>query len=220
MKTVCVDNTNKTKLLVAGSAGLLGAIGGYLLFLRPWHLKWGTQVDEAEAILPGDSWIPDAESVATHGISIDAPPSAVWPWLAQMGQEEGGFYSYEALENLVGCDMHNAYELHPEWQAVKTGDAIVLHPEAPPMKVLDVEMDRHLVLGTDLEEPNATTWAFVLRPDGDGTRLLVRLRGRTARVIDKAVSFAVEPAHFIMERKMMLTLKKLAEDRAAELQPA
>lgn len=214
-----MDKSRRKKLLLAAAAGLIGAVG-YLVLIRPWHLKWGTRQIEADGILPGDSWIPDAESVATHGITIDAPPSAVWPWLAQIGQEKGGFYSYEALENLVGCDMHNAYELHPEWQSVKVGDAVVLHPEAPPMTIIDLEMNRHLVLASGLDEPNATTWAFILRAEGDGTRLIVRLRGRTARAIDKAVSFAVEPAHFIMERKMMMTLKKLAEEQPGALRTA
>jgi hypothetical protein len=39
----------------------------------------------------------------THAITIDAPPEAVWPWIAQLGDERGGFYSFTFFENQVGA---------------------------------------------------------------------------------------------------------------------
>ncbi|WP_220222492.1 hypothetical protein [Haloplanus salinus] len=59
-------------------------------------------------------------------ITIDAPPDAIWPWLRQLGQEQGGFYSYEWAENLVGLDIHNAERIIPDWQTLKIGDAVRL----------------------------------------------------------------------------------------------
>jgi hypothetical protein len=64
--------------------------------------------------LPGDDLVPDPGY--EHTRDVRAPAEEVWPWLAQIGQGRGGFYSYEWLENLAGCDIHNADEIRPEWQ--------------------------------------------------------------------------------------------------------
>lgn len=97
----------------------------------------------------------------THGVEIDAPAAAVWPWIAQIGADKGGFYSYQWLENLAGCDVRNAERVHPEWE-VKVGDGLRLHPEMPAIPVVDVAtrlaygvaiepigfaMDRRMLLG-------------------------------------------------------------------------
>src|SRR5262245_39592554 len=79
--------------------GLGAAVVGYFAFIRPRHLRWGTASGEADEYLPGDELLSDAVSSATHAITIDAPPEDVWPWLAQIGQDKGGFYSYTMLEN-------------------------------------------------------------------------------------------------------------------------
>lgn len=84
--------------------------------------------------MPCDELVEHPKLNATHAITIDAPASAVWPWLVQMGQTRGGFYSYAWLENLVGCHMHNADQIHPEWQDLKVGDQVWLHPKAPPLR--------------------------------------------------------------------------------------
>ena len=70
----------------------------------------------------------------------------MWPWLVQIGQTRGGFYSYEWLENLVVCDMYNADRVVLEWQDPKVGDEVWLHPNAPPLKVLIIEPGRTIVL--------------------------------------------------------------------------
>ena len=51
-------------------------------------------------------------------MTIDAPIAAVWPWLAQIGEDRGGFYSYSLLERAVGAHIQNANTVHPEWQDV------------------------------------------------------------------------------------------------------
>lgn len=76
----------------------------------------------------GDALVPTPRGGFTHGITIRALASRVWPWVVQIGQGKGGFYSYEFLENLVGCEIHNADRLVPEWQDVKVGDLLRLHP--------------------------------------------------------------------------------------------
>lgn len=62
----------------------------------------------------------------------------------------------------------------------------------------------------------AGSWTFILRPLDTGiTRLIVRLRGAedesvVAKLFDRLI---FDPAHFIMERKMMLEIKFRAEGR-------
>ncbi|GAA4868898.1 hypothetical protein GCM10025788_02570 [Serinicoccus chungangensis] len=125
--------------------------------------------------------------MATRAISIDAPAEAVWPWVAQMGQGRGGLYSYDWLENLVGCQMVSATRVVQEWQHPSVGDDFRLHPDVAP-KVAMVEPPHALVVrgavsatgqdgSGDPSMPYDFTWAFVLPPQSGGpTRLVVRER--------------------------------------------
>jgi hypothetical protein len=112
-------------------AGALGAImvGIYAAIARRRQLEWGATTEEAGSTLPGDDLVPNADLVATRCISVRATPEQVWPWIAQLGQGRGGFYSYDALENLVGCDIHSADRIVPEFQHPQEGDEVKLHPE-------------------------------------------------------------------------------------------
>ena len=217
---------NTTAMLVsAGSVG--AALAAYAFLIRPWHLKWGATEAEVQEPLPGDDVVPNPTQEATHAITINAPVSDVWPWLVQIGQNKGGFYSYSLLENFVGCDIHNAKRIVPEWQSLRAGDVLWLHPKAPPLPVLLVEPGRTIVigglaeeLGDDLSEnTRGGTWAFVLKElDPSTTRLLVRIRwDRKGGLLDWLYNFGVlEPSHFVMERRMMLGIKHRAEALAAE----
>jgi hypothetical protein len=197
----------KTLTAVIGGAGALAA---YVLLIRPWHLKWGATEEELKMPLPGDELVEHPKLNATHAITIKAPVAEVWPWLVQVGQKRGGFYSYTWLENLVGCEMSNADRIVPEWQDLKVGDEVWLHPKAPPLKVLAMEPGRAIVL--------ENSWTFVLHPiDDHTTRLIIRGRGDFNPDLKNALlNFILwrgvfEPAHFIMERKMMLGIKERAE---------
>ena len=82
-------------------------VGAYVI-LRRRQLEWGVTTDAARSTLPGDDLVGNADLVATRCIGVRATPDQVWPWIAQVGQGRGGFYTYDALENLVGCDIHSA----------------------------------------------------------------------------------------------------------------
>jgi hypothetical protein len=198
-----------SKHRIALGAGITGtaALAVYVFAVRPWHLRWGASPDEVKMALPGDELVPDPKLNATHAITIHAPASEVWPWLVQMGQTRGGFYSYTWLENAVGCRMSNADRVHPEWQELEVGDEVWLHPKAPPLRVLAIEPGRFIVL--------EKCWTFVLQPiDERTTRFIIRGRGDYNPDFKNALlNFIMwrvifEPAHFIMERKMMLGLKE------------
>src|SRR6266571_4833836 len=165
----------------AAGAAIIGSATAYLLVVRPWQLRWGTTNEERDATLTGDDLIPTPDLMATRAITVHALADQVWPWIAQLGQGRGGFYSYDALENLFGCHIYSADRVVPEWQDLKVGDQVKLHPEVG-LGVAVVEEGRALVLrggvpmGT-MPPPYDTTWAFVLREQPDGTtRLLVRER--------------------------------------------
>lgn len=189
-----------------------GALAAYILRVRPWHLRWGATDEELRASLPGDELVPQPNVEATHAITVEAAVGEVWPWLVQIGQDKGGFYSYTWLENLVGCHMRNAGRIMPEFQRLQVGDSVRLHPKAPPLPVLICKPPRALVLGSNTESPG--TWGFYLKEvDEDTTRLVIRGRGDWGRgLVNLLVARAVfEPAHFIMERKMLLGIKLRAE---------
>ena len=107
----------------------VGAGAAYLLAVRPWQLGWGATGEERAATLAGDDLIANPDLIATRAIPVGTSAEQVWPWIAQLGQGRGGFYSYDALENLVGCDIHSADRVVPEWQDLKVGDQVHLHPE-------------------------------------------------------------------------------------------
>jgi hypothetical protein len=202
-------NKVNAKLLTT-AIGSAAALAAYPLFIRPWHLKWGATEEELKMSLPGDELVEHPKLNATHAITINAPVEDVWPWLVQVGQKRGGFYSYTWLENLVGCDMRNADQIVPEWQELRVGDEVWLHPEAPPLRVLMVEPERVIVL--------EKCWTFFLRPiDENRTRLIIRGRGEFNPDLKNSIlNFILwrgifEPAHFIMERRMMLGIKERAE---------
>jgi hypothetical protein len=202
----------------------------YVAILRPWHLRWGADEEEVVGFLPGDDVVPDADLSATHAIAIDASAADIWPWLVQMGQGRGGLYSYDWLENLVGCDIHSVDRVIPELGRLRVGDTIRLGPPGYPFNIVgSIDSGRSLVLYGSLapSEPDdllpsdtvereafVSTWAFVLRPiDVGHTRLVVRFRASWSPSVAAFVGYRgfLEPAHFIMERKMLLGIRERVE---------
>lgn len=204
----------------AGGAAIMAA-AMLTPFSRGAQRRWG--VDEAVAArsYPGDERIPAPSSHWTHGVEIDAPMNDVWPWIAQIGAERGGFYSYQWLENLVGCEVQNAERVHPEWE-VKLGDGLRLHPEMPPLPVVEVERGRHW-LAFGAADPAAkaegrawveTSWLFYLEPLGpERCRFISRYRTQTSEDLATKLAYgvAIEPIGFAMDRRMLLGVKERVE---------
>jgi hypothetical protein len=186
---------------IASTAGMV-ATALYALKVRPWMLRWGATRAEREATLQGDEIAPRPGVGPTRAVTVDAPAEAVWPWLAQVGQDRGGFYSYEWLENLAGCRMRNAARIHPEWQRREIGETVLLHP-AFGLKVARFDQGRALVLDG---------WgAFAIEPlDAGRARLLARGHAPAGRLA-KAYGLLIEIPHFVMERRMLLGIKERAE---------
>lgn len=182
----------------------------YLFLMQPWFMRWGATDAELAMALPGDSYIPATTVVSTRAITIHAPVAQVWPWIVQLGQQHGGFYSYDWLENLFAAQMHNADRIVPEWQSTEVGDPVFMMANPPPMSVATIvllEPERVMVLKGG--------WTFYLQPmDDETTRFIVRyasfpVKGDLAAALYYYPMF--EPAHFVMEAGMMLGIKARAE---------
>ncbi len=205
-----------------GSAAVLvvGAVAAERA-LRGRYESWGATLEEVSATLPGDGIVSDPQRVSTRAITIEAEPGAVWPWLVQIGHGRAGLYSYDWLENLVGCDLHSADEVLPEHQVLHRGDVVRMGPEGyPTFSVAEVEPPHHLILVSadthtgrptfEGSEPYGTTWQWTIEPIDAGCRLLSRQRlsypaGQTA------MWAVVQPIAFAMERKMLIGIKERAE---------
>jgi hypothetical protein len=210
-------------LALAGTLAFIVAV--FFLIVRPWYLRWGATDKELRQSLPGDEIIPGAQGQETRAITIHAPIGAVWSWVAQMGQDRGGFYSYDLLENMVGCEMPTDDVLRPEKQAWQLGDKLWMYPRHKAggagfatlrsYRAGEVLGFGTRAAGTPLSAPENGSWSFVVRPiDAGTTRLLVRGRGAPGRSL-LGVAFDrwfFEPAHFVMERRMMIGIKQLAEE--------
>ncbi|HEX8849694.1 MAG TPA: hypothetical protein VF761_09195 [Gemmatimonadaceae bacterium] len=186
-----------------------------VVVVRPLYLRWGTTRDERLMTLPGDDPSITARYRVDHAITIRAPADSVWPWLVQLGQDRGGFYSYSWLERMIGDKVTNADRIHPEWQQLQAGDTIYatqpgyLGADRFGWRVTSVVPNRALVL---------ENWgAFVLQPvDSGTTRLIIRTRGEgkpsvMGLVLGPVSVFVFEPAHFIMQAEMLRGIKERAE---------
>jgi len=187
--------------------------------LRRPILTWGATPEEAAERLPGDELLENADGVATRAITIDAPASAVWPWIAQMGPSpRGGAYTYDWIENLFGLNMHSVDRVLPEFQDPQVGDGFGYG--ANRMSFARVEPEH--VLATRSADGN-WVWTFVLVERDGRTRLISRNRFRLPRLRDKIGMIPMEPGSLVMERKMLKGIKqradRLARERAASEAP-
>jgi len=212
-----------TILAVLVAAGLV-----YHLGLRHWCMRWGATDAEVLTTLPGDNLMPDyARPGVTHAITIAAPPEKIWPWLMQIGQDRSGFYSYAIFENLVGADMPKVERLVPEWKPRCIGETVWFatprrfHGEGKMIAAVGApDQAFAMVSANDWRSLQAGgrahdgLWSFTLVPIGNGrTRLIARLRGGTPPTLSSRLAGRLfwEPAHFVMEQKMLLTIRGLAE---------
>ena len=213
----------RAALLTACFSGLLLA---FFLVARPWYLSWGADQEVKAAPLPGDNLLWQGKPRETRAILIHAPGGRVWPWVAQIGQDRAGFYSYQILENLVGCQMKNLDYLIPALQHWREEDSLWMYPRDRAGGVGRAPLARfdpgHALVfytrrpGTTFSDPPDGTWAFVVEPVDDGTsRLIMRSKGRgTLGLLGASFERGIfEPIHFAMERKMMEGIKTRAEGR-------
>ena len=191
--------------LGAVAAGALA--GTYWGTLRNRVRFWGATSDESTASLPGDSLLEAPGGVTTRAIRIDAPRSAVWPWIAQIGPSpRAGAYTYDWIENSLGLDMHSADEILPEFQSPAVGDSVSLGPN-----VMHTVLVREGEALCWLSEDGNWLWSFVLREEGRGTRLISRNSFRLPTLGLRVGMAPMEIGSLVMERKMLKGIKARAE---------
>ncbi|HEY8199173.1 MAG TPA: hypothetical protein VIF44_05340 [Candidatus Limnocylindrales bacterium] len=231
-----------------GSLARLAAIGtagaAYVLGVRPQLQHWGATDAEAAEPQPGDGLVPVPRFASTRAITIAAAPSAVWPWLAQLGEGRGGLYSYESLERLFGMGMVSTDDVMPELQDLAPGDTVRLAPVGGPdgltMTVAMLDAPRLLILASGTRDDGgpgrgsdegseplrsgdffagrpAASWALVLRDVDGATRLISRWRmaWSPSAAADLFNAALVEPLHFALDEKMLRGVRDRVERRAA-----
>jgi hypothetical protein len=219
--------------------GMAGA--GFIIFvclfsplLKGWYRSWGATPAETKKRLPGDGLVPRPRMQSTRALTIQAPPAAVWPWLLQFGLKRGGWYSYDFLEAISGAadfiDGRSTWRIIPELQRLKVGDKIWMHPRIMPLTVSAIEPERALIFHTRVDLATKaffelgkkmpanyvnSHWVFFLERSGKkATRLLVRSRldyGPANLMNTIAWRVFTDPISFVMERRMLLNIKKRAE---------
>lgn len=197
-------------LLLAAIAGF-AAVLAYIVY--PALCRRSAKPDERAGPLPGDHVVPRATTGYTLATTIDAPVGDVWPWLVQLGQGRGGFYTHERVEALLGAKIKNAGTIIPALQHIAPGDRIRLTPDpylGKPGQALVVEQvqpERALVLSQRLPNGTLGTWAFVLADQAGRTRLVFRRRGTQSSAFDRVML----PGFYFMDRGMLNGIRRRSE---------
>ena len=192
----------------------------YWFPIRRWMNRWGAAPPDLARLMSGDSLLPDWTYSGTMAVNVDASPEHVWPWLVQIGYQRGGLYSYDWLDRLFGyLDRPSATRILPEFQHLAVGDRIPLG-QGPSWPVAVLEPNRALVL--DMRNIGGVEWVWqfgLYSVDEARTRLVSRSRVRARSVWARLLTHAIEPAGFLMTRRMLLGLKERAEAlRAASME--
>ncbi len=221
-------------------SAILSAGAAYFLVVRPRVKAWGFDPQEAELPLPGDDLIAEPNAVETRGITINAPPASVWPWLVQMGCERGGWYSFDAVDK----SHPPAEEILPEFQSLSVGDILpfgvgsgfrveAVEPQQSLVLFVDTELARQqadlAIAHGELPEGSgrtsfpefAASWAFSLQPAENGTtRLIERFRARTpgSGPVTAVFGEIMGTGLVLMGRKQMLGIKERVERPLTESQ--
>ena len=184
----------------------------YWFPIRRWMSRWGATSSDRVRAMAGDSLLLDPTYSGTMAVSVDALPEDIWPWLVQIGYQRGGLYSYDWLDQLFGfLDRPSATRILPEFQDLAVGDEIPLG-RGPSWPVAIVEPRRALVL--DMRNMGGFDWVWqfgLYKIDEKRTRLVSRSRVRTSTVWARLFTYAIEPAGFLMTRRMLLGIKERAE---------
>lgn len=184
--------------------------------------SWGATAEEVARPLPGDELTVQRTLYWTNAITIAAPPEDVWPWIAQLGDTRGGFYSYTFIENQVGALMGmddyavvyvNANEINPAWQDPQPGEAIIQGS----LKIREVVPQKYLLADSILPAPFMWIWGWYIEPldNGSMTRMLVRFAIEVPESEDEnpVMGFLLNVGGFVMQQNMLQSLKLRAEGR-------
>lgn len=184
---------------------LAGIIIVYSWVIRPWQLTWGATSEEVASILPGDEYLTSPNYYATRAITINTAAEKIWPWLIQMGDKRGGWYTYDFFENR---GIPSVKKIIPKYQHIALGDKVSMA-----FWVKDFRKDKWILLEGNGEQ-GKITWLMLLNPiDKNNTRFITRLRIQryNSKLIERLGHLVFDAGEMFMTRKSMLGLKKRAE---------
>lgn len=195
------------------------AMVAMLYAARRYYRDWGATKGERGQRFPGDGMVSDPAVQLTTAISVDAPASAVWPWLLQIGQDRGGLYLPEVLGDFTGLNFRNARRIHATWQQTAVGDPVRVaptgwlgRPDGVTLEVAEIVPGRCLVLRTACTGASRAVWSFLLLPYGDGhSRLLLRTRVALRHPGVVIGMELIRPAAALAARAVLRGIKKHAE---------
>jgi hypothetical protein len=217
---------SKRSIIKYGSAILLLLLIIHHAFIRSWMLDWSAPEKIKNLTLPGDTLVANAVH-HTRAVLVAATPDKIWPWLLQLGQERGGFYSYTWLENLFAADMHNIYALRSDLQQPRNvGDTIWMANKnrywgKGHQVIAQLIPNKSFVMVGDEDYESLRggkkamgSWSIYLYQENQNSTWLIA-RSSTSKntgIFNKILSyFTFEVPHFIMEQKMLRTMRDLAE---------
>jgi hypothetical protein len=193
--------------------GFVAFLVTYLLWIRPWQVRWGATEDEVSRTMPGDDLVIHPTFNATRSVSVKAHPEDIWPWIVQMGHKRAGWYSYDWIDNL---GKHSAERIIPELQNLKNGDIIPMSPDGKMGLWVKDFIPNQWMLWWD--KKGKTTWTWGLYPAGENcTRLVTRVRMNYNWLSPSIIfNLAIDAGDIVMMRKCMLGIKRRAERLARQ----
>jgi hypothetical protein len=195
---------------LAVGLSIAGAVvGAYVTVIGPWHRRWGATAAEVDRAMPGDELLRSEAPGTTRAITIEASAEKVFPWLLQIGYGRGGWYSYDWIDN---DGRPSLTRIHPDLQRLSVGDRIEMTPGMGPT-VREINPGHHI-----LSAGEADTWCLLVEPaPGRRTRLISRWRQDWPKSPATYIWLALaDPGAFLMEQKMLRTIRDHAERSARE----
>lgn len=177
--------------------------------------NWGARPSEVSRAFAESELLPGPDASLTQGVTVDAPPMEVWPWLVQLGQDKGGFYSYARLESLFGAQVTNADSINPAWQETREGDPLLLHPSFA-LRVQRVrpptpQLSGRFVAGRAVSKGVGFQWIFDVAAEGEGTRLVVRERYVVPSPLLRPFARVATWGSAVMSQRMLRGVRDRAE---------
>ncbi len=189
----------------------LGVVMGMLAAAVGWSrraMRWGATPEEIASASTADDWfdgVSGSRMRMTRAVSVKASPETVWHWLAQNGRG-AGWYSWDRLDNGGRASARHIVHWVPE---PRVGDAAAIG------YLKHVELGRELVWwAPDAPFLGARTWSswqYTVVPDGDGSRLLMRVDGAAAGAARWLVIVTLPLIDSIMALRQLRNVKDLAE---------
>lgn len=160
--------------------------------------RWNVTEAETQRRYPCDELIARPALQAWRGITVEAPPERVWPWVVQIRVAP---YSYDWIDNLGRRSPQRLLGLPDPG----IGDPFTTAAGRSAGRVLSVTPGEQLTA-----QIMGTVMSYVLVPRDRSTRLLLKLVARRRRITTPLLCLG----DLVMARRQLLNLARLAQSPA------